>query len=209
MATGSTDNLIHRIRAAHRRRRELDRWAEAGYAMPAPPFVKRAVLRRNGLPGATWVETGTFQGDTTDFLAADGSRVVTIEPEPRLHAAAAERFRGRPNVDVRHGLSEDVMPALLPTIEGDVCFWLDGHYSAGVTYKGPKDTPIVDELACIAMHLPRWRRVVVMVDDVRCFEPWQPDFAGYPPRDHLVKWAASHGLRWHIEHDIFVARTPA
>lgn len=202
----SSTTVLNRFRLARRRRRELDDWARRGYAMPAPAFVKRAVLRRNGLVGATWVETGTFQGDTTEFLAADGSRVITIEPEPALYAAAAQRFRGQTNVELRNGLSEDVFPALLPTLDGDVCFWLDGHYSAGITYQGPQDTPIVDELTCIAQHLPRWRRVVVMVDDVRCFEPTDPEFAGYPARHYLVQWAGEQSLQWHIEHDIFVAR---
>jgi hypothetical protein len=45
-----------------------------------------------------------------------------------------------------------------------------------------------------------------MVDDVRCFNPHIAEFSGYPDMDYLVDWARQHGFKWHIEHDIFVAR---
>jgi hypothetical protein len=97
---------------------------------------------------------------------------------------------------------------LLPTLTGDVNFWLDGHYSAGVTFQGDSDTPITQELATIATCLPGFRRVSVLVDDLRCFDPTLPDLADYPSRSFLVDWANGLGLAWHIEHDIFIARTP-
>jgi hypothetical protein len=198
---------IEQLRIARRQRRMLADWADRGYAAPSPPFVKRAVLQRHAPSNPTWVETGTFEGDTTAFLAANGARkVYTIEPEPKLHAAAAERFKGQDSIEVLNGLSEAVLPGLLPRLSGNVAFWLDGHYSAGFTHKGPKDTPIVEELQCIGAALKGWDRVAVLVDDVRCFEPTDPEFADYPDRSHLVRWADEHKLVWSIEHDIFIAK---
>src|SRR5262245_40603815 len=52
------------------------------------------------------IETGTFLGDTTHFLAAKGYRVVTVEVEPRLAAWARARFDGIANVRVVEGDSE-------------------------------------------------------------------------------------------------------
>lgn len=193
-------------RAARSRRKELAAWQERGYAAPAPTYVKREVLARHAAPRPTWVETGTFQGDTTAFLAARARKVISIEPEPKLHAAVVERFRGQPHVELHHGLSEDVLPRVLPGLSGNVCFWLDGHFSAGFTHKGPTDTPIVDELTAIGNALKGWSQVAVLVDDVRCFEPTDPAFADYPDRSYLVRWAESNGLVWMIEHDIFVAK---
>jgi hypothetical protein len=46
-----------------------------------------------------------------------------------------------------------------------------------------------------------------MIDDVRCFDPSVREYADYPPLDELVDWARANRLRWHIEHDIFVARS--
>lgn len=189
-----------------RQAKEIAKWRERGFAAPSPAFVKRQVLERHNLPDATWIETGTFQGDTTAFLAERAKKVISIEPEPKLFAAAKQRFTGQAKVEIRNGLSETVLPEVLPGLTGNVCFWLDGHYSAGFTHKGPIDTPIVDELLHIGRHIKNWPQAVVLVDDVRCFEPTNPEFRDYPARGHLTKWADEHGLTWMIEHDIFIAR---
>lgn len=202
----SIQDLIAARRLARRQRRELADWARRGYAAPSPAFVKREVLLRHGAPRSTWIETGTFEGDTTAFLAQHAAKVISIEPEPKLYAAVVERFRGQPTVELQHGLSEDVLPRVLPQLKGNVSFWLDGHYSAGFTHKGPIDTPIVDELNAIGPAIAGWDKVAVLVDDVRCFEPTDPEFKDYPDRSFLVRWAESHKLVWMIEHDIFVAK---
>jgi glycosyltransferase involved in cell wall biosynthesis len=181
-------------------------WADREFAAPSPHFVKQKVLLRNGLPDATWVETGTYMGDTTTVLSKVAKMVYSIEPEPTLFSKAEEKFRNASNVKIIRGLSEDVFPKLLPTIGGDVCFWLDGHYSAGITFKGPQHTPIIDELAAIGRNIEQMGKIVVMVDDVRCFDPGNPEYSAYPPVDVLVDWARKHNLTWHIEHDIFIAK---
>lgn len=197
-------DLYRRWSEARRRRAGLHRWEGAGFAPPAPTFVKRKVFERHALPDATWVETGTFRGDTAEFLSRSARRVVTIEPEPQLFAAARERFRGSDRVEVVNGPSEEVLPRLVPSLEGNVCFWLDGHHSGKDTFLGETSCPILAELAAIGAQLPRWKGVVVLVDDVRLFGA--PEEPGYPPLHALVDWARQHGLRWVIEHDIFVAR---
>ena len=46
-------------------------------------------------------------------------------------------------------------------------FWLDGHYSAGDTARGEKDTPLYEELEQI-LRAPDLGHVIV-IDDARCF----------------------------------------
>lgn len=181
-------------------------WESRQFASPSPHFVKQACLLRNGLENAIWVETGTYLGDTTQKLSQIGSMVYSIEPEPVLFAKAKSRFELQTNVEIINGLSEEVFPALLPRLSGDVCFWLDGHFSAGITHKGPQDTPIADELYCIGENLQKMNRAVVMVDDIRCFDPKIPEYSEYPSLNFLVEWAAAHAMKWHIEHDMFIAR---
>lgn len=186
--------------------KEMRNWAERGYAAPSPHLIKQNCLIRNGIPGATWVETGTFLGETTALLADHSPMVYSVEPEPKLFARAKELFANKKNVEIINGGSEDVFPGLLPKIHGDVNFWLDGHYSAGITFKGKVDTPVKDELRCISENISNFRRVAVLVDDVRCFDPQSEEFAGYPSIDFLVDWARSNKFTWHIEQDIFVAK---
>lgn len=181
-------------------------WRARRYAAPSPPFVKRATIMRNAVAGGIWVETGTFKGDTTALLAKGGSRVYTLEPAEKFYQAAARRFAGAANVTVLNGPSETLFPELLPTLSGDINFWLDGHYSAGATFQGAKDTPIIAELDQIAENIGNFGKMAVMVDDLRCFAPEQPEFRDYPPLRHLVEWAENLGLIWHMEQDIFIAR---
>ena len=182
-------------------------WHAREYSAPAPVIVKRAVLRRHHIDGATWVETGTASGDTTAFLAGFARKVYTIEAQPEFHQAAAKRFRTVAKVEPLLGDSAVVFPKLLEELQGDVCFWLDGHYSGGTTFQSNSgDTPIQAELEALSQHLRRLGQVVVLIDDIRCFDPSQLDFRDYPPLDDVVDWARRNTLKWHIEQDIFVAR---
>lgn len=182
-------------------------WHARKYDSPSPHFVKQSCLLRNGFPSATWIETGTYLGQTTQLLSKNASKVYSIEPEPKLFARARNFFRNYSNVEILSGTSEDVFPILLPRIGGDVNFWLDGHYSAGITFKGQQDTPILDELDCISRNINHFSKVCVLVDDIRCFNPRLPEYASYPSVDKLVEWANKHQLIWHIEHDIFIAKS--
>jgi hypothetical protein len=187
--------------------RDCLQWAARAYAAPSPHFIKQVCLLRNGFPSATWVETGTFLGQTTQLLARHATKVYSIEPEPKLFARAQKLFSSQNHVEILNGSSEDVFPVLLPILRGNVNFWLDGHYSAGITFKGSQDTPILDELASISRNIDSFGKICVLIDDIRCFNPLLPEYSTYPSLDTLVAWATEHKLNWHIEHDIFIAKT--
>ena len=59
-------------------------WSKLHYASPAPSPVKKKVLLRHNLPDCTWIETGTYLGDTTFFLSKLSSKVISIEPAEKL-----------------------------------------------------------------------------------------------------------------------------
>jgi hypothetical protein len=177
------------------------------FSSPSPPFVKKACLIREGIPHGIWIETGTYFGDTTRMLSKRAPKVVSIEPEPRLFDRAVAYFSTFPNVEIIRGTSEEVFPSLLPGLSGDINFWLDGHYSAGITFKGERDTPILAELTCITENRAHFGEICVLIDDVRCFNPAISAYADYPELDEIVNWARENKLAWHIEHDIFVAKS--
>jgi len=184
----------------------LRTWGVSSYISPSPHFIKHACIRRNGLEGSTYIETGTYMGDTTALLSRVAKRVISIEPEARLYQLARSRFKDSENIEIMNGTSEELFPTLIPKLRGDVSFWLDGHYSAGVTFQGVQDTPIIQELSEISKNLINLGKVVVMVDDIRCFDPTIEGFEDYPTRNYLVNWAKQNKLWWTIEHDIFIAK---
>jgi hypothetical protein len=184
----------------------INRWAENSYSSPSPNFVKQSIVLSNVIPDSTTVETGTYMGETTELLETKSMKVISIEPEKNLFRMAQLKFAGKPKFQIINGTSEDIFPLLIPTLSGDVSFWLDGHFSSGITYRGPKETPILDELSIIEANIGNLQRVVVMVDDIRCFDPTLPEYSTYPTRTYLVEWAGKNGLSWTIEHDIFIAK---
>jgi hypothetical protein len=181
-------------------------WVSGKYESPSPHFIKQGVLIRNASPNATWVETGTYLGSTTKKLQKMSARVISVEPQPEFYAYNLNKFRNASNVELHHGTSENVFPDLIPTLSGNLNFWLDGHFSGGNTFKGDSDTPILKELKLISQNLDRFNDVTVFVDDVRCFAPYKPEYRQYPEVDLLVEWSNSNGLTWTIEHDIFIAK---
>jgi len=181
-------------------------WLRRAFDAPSPSYIKRKVLLRNSCSESTWFETGTYLGETTRFLARHSRMVYSLEPEPALFANAKLLFKHWKNVEILNGTSEMILPVLLPKIDGNVNFWLDGHYSAGITFQGEQNTPIVEELNSIAENLVHFNRVCLLIDDIRLFNPGQAGSEGYPSLDLLVDWARSNNFHWHIEHDIFVAK---
>jgi hypothetical protein len=183
----------------------LHAWKKHSFRAPSPARIKKGILLGYGAPDATWIETGTLYGGTTHFLSKHAKFVYSIEPAPILFAKAKSNFEDYGNVEIINGTSEEALPALLPKIDGNVNFWLDGHYSAGITFKGSKETPIAEELRCIENNLNHFGKVCIFVDDVRCFGSKEPEFAAYPPLDFLTEWARKNNMEWHIEQDIFFA----
>jgi len=65
----------------------------------------------------------------------------------------------------------------------------------------------MQELQIIESNLSRFTGVVVLIDDIRCFEPSSIKFSQYPDRSQIVDWANRNGLEWRIELDIFIAKS--
>lgn len=158
-----------------------------------------------------WIETGTYSGSTTRKLLRFSKKVITIEPSAELHREALRRLRKFKKVELIHGLSEAHLDAVTASLARngakDISFWLDGHYSGGITVRGESDTPIVHELETIARYRGVFTSISVFIDDVRCFNPSVDEFRTYPNLSFLTTWSESNRLFWTIEHDIFVATT--
>ena len=179
-------------------------WRRRKYALPAPHFIKQSTLLRYSIEESVWVETGTYLGETTCFLAKRFPFVYTIEPSQECCRLARKRFRAFDNIELLPGASEETLLPLLERIDSpSVCFWLDGHFSAGITYEGQVACPVLHELNVIASFLSRFRSVSVLVDDVRCADS-NPE--SYPSLDVYVDWARSNCLNWTVENDIFIAQ---
>lgn len=120
----------------------------------------------------TFIETGTFYGDTAANLSSHMNSVYTIELSTEYYHNFCQRVVNEQlrNVKPYFGDSAVVLPTLLQSLDqsDSVVFWLDGHWSSGNTAKGPKDCPLVEECLAIDNNY-KAHSGLVMIDDLRLF----------------------------------------
>src|SRR5579863_2091590 len=163
-----------------------------------PETLKQATVRsyaeRHGC--RVLVETGTYQGDMLHAMLLVFDRLYSIELGHGLHAAAVERFRPFPRVKLFEGDSGTVLPRILAELNAPALFWLDAHYSKGVTAKGDLETPIEAELRAILAHPVKEH--VILIDDAREFGKRQD----YPPVERIRAQVAAAYKHFEVGEDI-------
>jgi len=164
-------------------------WLRTGCSGAAPHPIKMMAVRSylNSFSIGIFVETGTFLGDTLAHIAKTGVECASIELSPELHKTARNRFHRYKNVRLLLGDSGEIVPELLKEINQPVLFWLDGHYSAGVTASADIHTPVSAELSAILNH--PIKNHVILIDDARCFDGTN----GYPHLDELLRVVRDDG----------------
>ncbi len=92
---------------------------------------------------ATIIETGTYHGVTTAYLAEFGLPVHTIETNPLYLLTAIARLSTHSNVITHLGASHEMLGPVLRQATGPVLFFLDAHWGFN---------PLKGELNIIADH---------------------------------------------------------
>ena len=140
----------------------------------------------------SFVETGTYIGDTVANLCGDFETLDSIELSPDYYSHATNRLAAQPNVRLTNADSAGGLEIVLKRLPLDpAIIWLDAHYSGGNTAKGHSNTPIEAELNVIAAQ-PQ-RNDIILVDDLRLFSQARPGFlqhetmADYPQAHDLVE----------------------
>jgi hypothetical protein len=115
----------------------------------------------------TFIETGTYLGDTVESTKHLFKNIYSIEIGRKLANRAKTRFIHDKGVTILCGDSGLVLPKLLKGIKSKAVFWLDAHYSKGISAKGNKNTPVMDEIHAIVKY---WKKGnIVLIDDARLF----------------------------------------
>lgn len=168
---------------------QVSRWVMRGMPLPPIPAAKRRIilgcLERHGLK--TFVETGTFKGDTLAAVAATGIRSISVELSPEYFDRANQRFAGMRHVELHQGDAGDVLPRIVATLQEPALFWLDGHYSAGETAHGALASPVSAEVQCVLdSPVPGH---VMLIDDAHEFT----GAGGYPELGRFLTTIAEGG----------------
>lgn len=183
-----------------RHKKQLIIWKWEGKPAPPPHIVKQKILKniRDKFGLKILVETGTYYGDMVEAMKKYFDEIYSIELSKELYEKAKKRFNRDKKVNLIYGDSGIELENLIAQLKKPALFWLDGHYSAGVTAKGHKDTPIYEELTHIFNSSQQDN--IVLIDDARCFgtDP------AYPSIEELKKFIDSKcpDAKIEIENDV-------
>lgn len=127
----------------------------------------------------TFIETGTYTGDTAAWAAAHFSTVLTIEYSKAIYEDTVRRLGENQEIIFLFGDSRIVLREIVPTLTCSAIFWLDSHWSGGNTYGKDDECPLIEELSLIneakTAHF-------LLIDDARLF-------LSPPPRPHQIdRW---------------------
>jgi len=173
---------------------QLGQWQLKGRTGPTPHIVKEAIVRDYArLYGLTvLVETGTYLGDMVWAMRKHFDEIHSIELDPALYRRAQTRFLKQPHVHLNLGDSAVALSGIAATLRKPALFWLDGHYSGGITASGATETPIEGELkSLLAASAPDH---VILIDDARMFT----GEGDYPPIGELERRVATAKPNLHL-----------
>jgi hypothetical protein len=159
------DGLLDRIARRSPRAAAYVDWCDhsnmwsSGGPMNGQVVRRRIVsdLARHLQPEAV-VETGTYRGESTAFLAdVTGAPTFTCEVLPRYHEYVIRRFRRRADISIERADSRTFLRRLAERSDvpaQNVLFYLDAHWY--------DDLPLREELELIGRH---WVSSAIVIDD--------------------------------------------
>lgn len=169
--------------------KEMQNWEKKGRCGPSPHLIKQKIVKEYAHRFAidTLVETGTYEGRMVSAAKNTLKEIFSIELEEKLFERAKKKFANYPHIHIIHGDSGKILPEILASLKKPCLFWLDAHYSGGITTKGDVETPIKDELEAIFQHSVQ--NHVILIDDARYFIGKND----YP----TIKWLKDYIFKYH------------
>lgn len=189
--------LLNNIQTFNRRRirnKIMEEWEKKGCQLPSPHALKQIVIEeyKKKYGAKILVETGTYYGDMVEAQRMHFDKIITIELSEKLWEKAVGRFKHYEHITVLKGDSGTILQTIVKDLNEKTIFWLDGHYSQGITAKGVKECPILEEVdAILKNNNPKH---ILLIDDARCFIG-QGD---YPTIEELAKYIQNYNSGYNV-----------
>ena len=192
-------------------RKSLKNWRARNFSPPSPDVIKHQILMNNNLKDSLWIETGTYYGETTKLLSKISKKTISIEADKNLFETSNKILKNFKNVEILNGKSEDLLDKVISKNLNfkNVCIYLDAHlcqdHLKNTKTFGNENTatPILNELEIVSKYVASFKKIVVLIDDIRLF---QGKFQNYPNKNTLVNWCKENDFLWEIEQDIFICK---
>ncbi len=191
---GRDIDIKKQIRAYEDRQKELvDLWKNGSPENTEAPHYKKqeTILSYQDESGArVLIETGTYLGKMMEAMQPHFDKLISIEISEYLNQRAKKLFSKYPNLQFELGDSGVKMAEVIQKINEPILFWLDGHYSGGITGMADIETPIVAELKAIFAHSLSQQHII-LIDDARLFNG-QRDYPKYEDLYAFIKKENKH-----------------
>ena len=113
-------------------------------------------------------------------------RLISIELSKDLFDAARAKFADDHRIQLFQGDSGLKLGEVVKDLAEPALFWLDAHYSMGITAGREMNAPIIRELSWLAAR--NQPKDVILIDDARLFG-WK---SGYPRLRVIREYATRH-----------------
>jgi len=155
-----------------------------------------------------FVETGTYYGQTLIKAIRMGfEEIYSVELSEHYYNMCNDKFDKYKNVNIMLGNSGDVLGDIIPKLDEQSTFWLDGHYSGGNTGRGDKQCPVIEELEQIEKS--NIKNHIILIDDVRLFGKEEHDYLSLDTvKNKLLEINKDYKFKFedgHVKNDILVA----
>lgn len=153
-----------------------------------------------------FVETGTYFAETSIWASSRFARVYTIESAKVLYDDAVRQHGHIENIEFILGDSRQHLAELTARLAAPALFWLDAHWSSGVTAGEHDECPLLEELAVITRST---QQHVLLIDDARLFMSPPPHPYNYKQWPTIADIVETIQAKWHyymlIHDDVIVA----
>lgn len=151
---------------------EMKKWKRDGCPIPPTHVYKSYTCIEYGKRYniKSFIETGTYHGAMIKEVYPYFNEIYSVEIVRNLYEENVQKYKGCKKVHLYLGDCLEKLPEMISDAKtNNLLFWLDGHYSGGITGKGKKEDPIYESLEIVFASMEGKRGYVILIDDARTF----------------------------------------
>ena len=159
--------------------------------------ISVATWLRDALHVSTFVETGTYKGQTSFLMSKVFTNVFTVEGSDFYFNLATENLKNVSNVSITKSNSVDYLNSL-KWGRSPAVFWLDAHWCGTQTAGAENECPVIGEIE--ALKKIDLNGSAILIDDARLF--LKP-----PPHPHKIdQWPSIREVIDHLpeSHAVYI-----
>ena len=161
------------------------------------PDTSTASWLKDALNVDTFVETGTYKGQTSHQMARIFKNVFTVEGSEFYYKVAVQNLINAANVSITNSDSVSFLEGSIWNYKPAI-FWLDAHWCGTETAGVENECPVIAEIR--ALKNIDLSKSAILIDDARLF--LKP-----PPEPHKIdQWPTLREVLEHLpkNHQVFV-----